>query len=49
MKKVEYVTGEDWMKFLPLNPLYPPRTIEGADLEQCRVIGIPKVLIRDIK
>ena len=49
LKKVEYVDGEDWMKLLPLNPAYPPRTITGADLEQCAVIGIPRLLIREIE
>lgn len=39
LKKVEYVTGEDWMKLIPLNPDFPVKTITGADLEQCRVYG----------
>lgn len=49
LKKVEYVEGEDWMKLIPINPAYQPTTIEGSDLEQCRVLGVPRVLIRDIK
>lgn len=49
LKKVEYVIGDDWMKLLPINPQYPPRTISGVDLEQCRIIGLPKILVRDIK
>ena len=49
LKKIEFVQGEDWMKLLPINPQYPPRMISGADLEQCRILGIPKVLIRNIK
>ena len=49
LKKIEYVNGEDWMKMIPLNPNYPPRTIENADLERCRVIGVPILLIREIK
>lgn len=49
LKKVEYVDGEDWMKLLPLNPAYPPRTITGADLQQCAVIGIPRLIIREIE
>ena len=48
LKKIEYVTGEDWMKLIPLNPAYPPKTITGEQLEHCRVIGIPRMLIRDI-
>lgn len=48
LKKVEYVMGEDWMKLIPINPEYQPKTITGPDLEQCRIIGIPKLLIREI-
>ena len=48
LKKVEYVDGEDWMKLLPLNPEYPPKMITGANLEQCAVIGIPKLIIREV-
>jgi len=49
LKKIEYVTGEDWLKLIPINPEYQPKTIEGSDLEQCRVIGIPRLLIREIE
>lgn len=49
LKKVEFVTGEDWMKLIPLNPEYPPRTIRGVDLEECEVIGVPRLLIREIE
>lgn len=49
LKKVEYVMGEDWMKLIPLNPQYPPKMIEGADLEQCEVIGVPRLLVREIE
>lgn len=47
LKKIEYVPGEDWMRLIPLNPNYIPKIIEGADLENCRVLGIPFVLIRE--
>ncbi|MDD2956681.1 MAG: XRE family transcriptional regulator [Oscillospiraceae bacterium] len=48
LKKVEYVTGEDWMRLVPLNPNYPPRTIEGADLEACSVLGVPRLVLREL-
>lgn len=48
LKKIEYAPGEDWLKLIPFNPEYEPHTISGADLEQCRVIGIPKLLIRNL-
>lgn len=47
LKKVEYVKGEDWLRLIPINPEYQPKTIEGADLEECRVLGVPRLLIRE--
>ncbi|MBS6629005.1 MAG: helix-turn-helix domain-containing protein [Clostridiales bacterium] len=49
LKRVEYVAGEDWMKMIPVNPNYPPKTIAGADLEKCRILGIPKLVVREVK
>jgi hypothetical protein len=36
------------MKLVPVNPQYQPKTISGADLEQCKILGIPKLLIRQL-
>lgn len=47
LKKVEFVMGEDWLTMIPINPNHPPKRIEGADLERCRVIGVPKLIIRE--
>lgn len=49
LKKVEYVMGEDWMRLVPLNPNYPPRIIQGADLEACSVLGIPRLVLRELE
>ena len=38
-----------WMKLIPLNPQYPPKMIENEDLERCDVIGIPRMVIREVK
>ena len=48
VKKVHYVNGEDWLELIPVNPEYPTKRIEGADLEQCRVLGKVVKLIRDL-
>ena len=48
LKKVEYKMGEDWMRLVPINPTFPPIKIFNEDLERCRVLGIPKLLLRDI-
>lgn len=48
LKKVEYADGEDWLRLIPVNPEYMPKTIEGADLEECRILGVPRLVIREI-
>ena len=48
LKKVEYVMGEDWMRLVPINPLYPPVMITDERLEHCRVLGIAKMVIREV-
>ena len=48
LKKVEFVYGEDWMKLIPINPEYPPRLIENHALEECEVLGIPRMVIREL-
>lgn len=48
IKKIEYTAGEDFLRMIPINPEYQPKVIEGVDLEQCKIIGIPRLLIREI-
>ncbi len=48
LKKVEYKNGEDWLRLIPVNPAHPPKRIENQDLEGCIVLGVPKLLIREI-
>lgn len=47
VKQVRYVKGEDWLELIPTNPEYKTKRIEGADLEQCRILGKVVKLIRD--
>ncbi len=49
LKKIEYVDGEDWVKLIPINPEYTPKTIRNEDLEQSHVLGIPRLLVREIE
>lgn len=48
LKKIEYVEGEDWLRLVPINPNHPPKRIEGEALAHCRIIGIPRLLIRKL-
>lgn len=47
IKRIDYVTGEDWLELIPINPACAPERISGADLEQCEVVGVPKLLLRE--
>ena len=47
LKKVEYADGEDWVRLVAINPNYPPHMITGCDLEQCSILGIPKLILRE--
>ena len=49
LKKVEFAEGEPWLRLIPVNPMYQPRLLEGEELAQCRIIGIPRYLIRETK
>lgn len=49
LKKIEYSEGKDWLRMIPINPSYMPKEISGSELSKCAIIGIPKLLIRDIK
>ena len=49
LKKIEYAPGEDWLKLVPINPNCPPIMVENDALEHCRVLGIPRLVIREIK
>ena len=48
LKKIEYEQGKNRLRLVPINPNIPPVLIEGEDIEHCRILGIPKLLIREI-
>ena len=48
LKKVEYGEGEDWMKLIPVNPEYQPKIIKGEDVKRYSIMGIPKLVVREI-
>lgn len=49
LKKVEFKMGEDWLKMVPINPMHQEIKVEGERLEHCRILGIPRLLIREIE
>lgn len=49
LKKVEFVYGEDWMLLIPLNTNgHSPQLVKDAALEECSVLGIPRMVIREL-
>ena len=42
-------SGDAYIRLKPINPQYPPLEIRGEDLDHYAIIGIPKLLIRDIE
>lgn len=48
LKKVEFAAGEDWLRLVPINANYPLKRITGEELNHCHIIGIPRLLIREI-
>lgn len=47
LKRIDFANGEQWMRLVPINPDYPSMTIEGSDLDLCRILGIPRLLLRE--
>lgn len=48
LKRIDYQPGKDWIDLVPVNPEYQTKRIEGADLEQCRVVGRVIKVIRTV-
>ena len=46
IKKIEY--KKDCISLVPINPQYQPEDIKGTDIEKVHILGIPKLLIRDL-
>ena len=46
LKKIECSPNEGYIDLVPINPMFPPKRIEGADLDQFRILGRVVRLIR---
>lgn len=49
LKKVRYKKNESWVELIPRNPEYQTKRIENWDLNECRVLGEVRRLIRVVK
>ena len=48
LKKIEYPNSKNWLNLIPISPEFKPKRIENEELEHCRILGIPKLLIREL-
>ena len=48
LKRVEYDQSHTWLTLRPANSHVPPITIRGEELNECKILGVAKRLIRDI-
>ena len=48
VKKVKYVTGEDWLDLISFNPEYKTKHFEGADVERVQTFGLVKQVIKTL-
>ena len=48
LKRVEYPETREWLRLVPINPTYAPRTISDEALADCSIIGIPRLIIRTV-
>lgn len=49
LKRVEFDSQHTWLRFRPINTNYEPIIRRGEEQEHCRILGIPKKLIRNIE
>jgi len=46
LKRID--VSNDMVRLSPINPEYLPKELRGADLEMYHILGVPKMLIREI-
>lgn len=47
VKKVNY--GDDWIELVSVNPYYPPRRFEKAEVQRVRFVGVVKKVSKDLQ
>lgn len=49
LKRIEFDDTHTWLRLSPVNPEYQPRELTGEKLDHCRIIGVPRLLIREVE
>ena len=47
VKKINY--GKNWIELVSINPYYPPRRFEGANMQRVRVLGLVKKVSKELQ
>lgn len=47
VKKVKY--GDDWIELISINPYYPPRRFENADVQRIQILGLVKEVSKTLQ
>lgn len=47
VKKINY--GKNWIELVSINPYYPPRRFEGAEIQRVRVVGLVKKVSKELQ
>ena len=47
VKKISY--GDNWIELVSVNPYYPPRRFEGADVQRVRILGLVKKVSKNLQ
>ena len=47
VKKISY--GDNWIELISINPYYPPRRFEGADVQRVRILGLVKKVSKNLQ
>ena len=47
VKKVNY--GDDWIELVSVNPYYPPRRFEKAEVQRVHIVGVVKKVSKDLQ
>lgn len=47
VKKINY--GDNWIELVSINPYYPPRRFEGAEVQRVRVVGLVKKVSKELQ
>lgn len=46
--RIDFDDTGKWLRLSPINPNYPATVLEGESLNHCRILGVPRLLLREL-